>query len=62
MNAFVFVSIICIGQACTFMTSTDYLSEAECQEYKTNFLQTQFSPKVTMASAQCMKFKPGTSI
>jgi len=59
MNAFIFVSIICVGQACTFMTSTDYLSANECQEYKDDFFQTKFSPKVTMAAAQCMKFKPG---
>jgi hypothetical protein len=60
MNSFIFVSIICIGQSCGFMTSTDYLSAEQCQEYKDDFLHTKFSPKVTMAAAQCMKFKPGT--
>ena len=58
MNAFIFVSIVCVGQACGFMTSTDYLSEKECKEYKEDFLHTKFKPEVTMAAAQCMKFKP----
>lgn len=59
MNAFIFVSVICIGQACTFMTSTDYVSEKKCQEYKQDFLTSKFSKEVTMAAAQCMNFKPG---
>jgi hypothetical protein len=62
MNAFVFVSIICVGQSCGFMTSTDYLTKAECQEYKDDFKNSNFSPKVTLAAAQCMEFKPGSRI
>ena len=59
MNAFIFVSVMCISQACTFITSTDTMTEKECNEFKKDFLTSKFKPEVTMASAQCMKFKSG---
>ena len=62
MNTFVFVSIICVGQTCGFMTSTDYLTEKECQEYKKDFKETKFKPEVTLAASQCMKFKPEVKV
>jgi hypothetical protein len=62
MNAFIFVSVICVGNVCTFMTSTDYISEKECNEYKQEFQQNKFKPEVTLAAYQCMKFKPGVPV
>jgi hypothetical protein len=59
MNTFIFVSVICVAQACGFMTSTDYISEKECNEYKQEFIKTKFDSSVTLAAYQCMKFKPG---
>jgi hypothetical protein len=57
MNAFIFVSVMCIGTNCTFMTSTDSMPEKECYEFKKEFATTKFKPEVTLAVAQCMKFK-----
>jgi len=62
MNSFIFVSVMCIGQACSFMTSMDLLTEKECTETKKEFLQLKFKPEVTMAAVQCMEFHPGTKI
>jgi hypothetical protein len=62
MNAFLFVSIICIGQDCAFFTSPDYVSEALCQQYKQQFVERKFKPQVSLATCQCMKLKPGTQI
>jgi hypothetical protein len=58
MNAFIFVSVMCIGQNCTFLSSMDTLTQKECEETKKEFLQSPFRPEVTLAAAQCMKFKP----
>lgn len=58
MNTYIFVSVICVAQACGFMTSTDYISEKECNEYKQEFLQTKFNRDVTLAAYQCMNFNP----
>jgi hypothetical protein len=62
MNAFIFVSVICIGQACSFMTSMDTITEKECIETKKEFLNLKFKPEVTLAAVQCMEFKPGKHI
>ena len=62
MNTFLFVSVICIGQSCGFMTSPYFISEAVCQEYKEEFTQQKFKPEVTLAAYQCMKFKPETKV
>ena len=58
MNAFIFVSIMCIGQNCIFLSSTDILTQKECEETKKEFFQSLFKPEVTLVAAQCMKFKP----
>lgn len=57
MNAFIFVSIFCIGTNCTFITSTDSMSQKECNVLKQEFVDLKFKPEITLASAQCMKFK-----
>jgi len=62
MNSFIFVGIVCVGQACTFLSSTDKLTEKQCMEYKQDFLETKFNKEVTLAASQCMKFKPGETV
>jgi len=62
MNAFIFVSVICVGSTCGFMTSPDYISEKECNEYKKEFVSNKFGPNVTLAAYQCMLFKPGVKV
>lgn len=62
MNAFIFVGIVCIGNTCGFITSTDYGSEQQCQITKTKFLESEVNPEVTFKAAQCMPFKPGERI
>lgn len=57
MTSFIFVSVMCIGQACSFMTSMDTMTEKECMVTKREFLHNKFKPEVTLAVAQCMKFK-----
>jgi hypothetical protein len=57
MNAFIFVSVICIGSNCSFMTSTYSMQEKDCLALKQEFASSKFKPEVTLASAQCMKFK-----
>ena len=57
MNAFIFVSALCIGTNCTFLTSTYSMTQKECYELKQEFVSSQFKPEVTLAIAQCMKFK-----
>jgi hypothetical protein len=56
MNAFIFVSVMCIGQQCAFVTSMDSISEKKCQEMKREFLTSKFKPEVTIAASQCMEF------
>lgn len=57
MNSFIFVSIICMGTNCTFVTSSEPMTQAKCQETKFKFLSTKSKPEVTLTAAQCMKFK-----
>lgn len=56
MNAFIFVSVMCIGQQCAFVTSMESMPEKTCQQLKTAFLTSKFKPEVTNAAAQCMEF------
>lgn len=56
MNAFIFVSIICIGQQCEFFASTRPTTETKCQVIKKDFLSLPYKPEVTLAAAQCMVF------
>jgi hypothetical protein len=62
MNAFIFVSIICIGQQCEFFTSTKPVTETKCQAIKKEFLGLPYKPEVTLAAAQCMTFNEGTKV
>lgn len=59
MNAFIFVSVICIGNTCGFVTSLDYGTKEQCEATRTKFLKSEFNPEVTLTAAQCMPFKPG---
>lgn len=62
MNAFIFVSIICMGQQCEFIASTKPISETKCQAIKRDFLALPYKPEVTLAAAQCMTFNEGTKV
>jgi hypothetical protein len=57
MNAFIFVGIVCIGSQCDFTASSRPVTQEQCQEMKTQFLNLPFKPSVTMAAAQCMQFE-----
>jgi hypothetical protein len=57
MNSFIFVSIICMGSNCNFVTSNEPMTQAQCQQTKFKFLSTKAKPDVTLTAAQCMKFK-----
>ncbi len=59
MNAFIFVSIICIGQSCEFFTSTKPITQTKCESIKKDLLALPFKPEVTLAAAQCMPFNEG---
>jgi hypothetical protein len=62
MNAFIFVSILCIGQQCDFFASTRSITEAQCQAIKKDFLTLPLKPEVTLSAAQCMKFDEGVKV
>jgi hypothetical protein len=56
MNAFIFVSIVCVGQSCNFVASTKTVDEPKCKAMKTQFLEMPFKKEITLAAAQCMEF------
>jgi hypothetical protein len=56
MLAFIFVSIICIGDHCEFLASSLPISEERCLRIKAVFLKAPLKDEVTMAAAQCMRF------
>lgn len=56
MNAFIFVSIVCIGQSCNFVSSSKPIEETKCQAMKSSFLAMPFKTGTTLAAAQCMEF------
>ena len=62
MNAFIFVSIICIGQQCEFIASTKPTTQTKCEAIKKDFLAMPFKPEVTLAAAQCMTFNDGVKV
>jgi hypothetical protein len=62
MNAFIFVSVICLGQQCEFFTSTKPITEAKCQSIKREFLAMPYKPEVTLVAAQCVTFNEGTKV
>ncbi len=57
MNAFIFVSIVCIGTQCNFMSSSRPVTLQHCQDMKKQFLALPFKPEITLAAAQCMEFE-----
>jgi len=57
MNTFIFVAVMCIGTQCDFLTSSQPISEKECQTTKQQFEALPFKPEVTVATAQCTKIK-----
>jgi hypothetical protein len=57
MNAFIFVSIVCIGQSCNFVTSSKPIDEAKCKEMKSQFLALPFRKETTLAATQCLEFE-----
>jgi hypothetical protein len=57
MNAFIFVSIVCIGQSCNFVSSSKPVDEVKCKEMKSQFLALPFRKETTLAAAQCMEFE-----
>jgi hypothetical protein len=62
MNAFIFVSIICIGQQCEFFTSTKPIQETRCEAIKKDFMAAPFKNEITLAAAQCMPFNEGVKV
>lgn len=62
MNAFIFVSILCIGQQCQFFASTKPITETRCQQIKQQFLELPLKPEVTLSAAQCMIFNEGVKV
>jgi hypothetical protein len=57
MGSFIFVSVVCIGTTCNFLTSNRPITQIHCQEMKTQFTALPFKPEVTIAASQCMEFK-----
>jgi hypothetical protein len=62
MIEFIFVSVMCIGQSCDFMVSTQPISNDKCQALKKEFLVLPFKPSVTLAAAQCMRIDTGEKV
>ena len=62
MMEYIFVSVMCIGSACDFMTSKAPLSREKCQEVKQQFMKLPFKPEVTLAAAQCISIDTGEKI
>lgn len=56
MIEYIFVSILCIGQTCEFMSSKISMPIEQCEKFKQTFLSTKFKPEITLAAAQCMPF------
>ena len=62
MSLYIFVSIICIGSVCDFMTSEKIVTKEQCDIYKQQFHKLPFKPEVTLAATQCMQFKEGVKV
>jgi len=62
MLAFIFVSVICIGTSCDFVTSTQALTQEDCQKIKKQFYALPFKPEVTLAAASCPVFNKGVDV
>jgi hypothetical protein len=57
MMSFIFVSVVCIGMNCDFMSSKHAMPQADCQKIRQQFSALPFKPEVTLAASQCMEFK-----
>jgi hypothetical protein len=62
MMSFIFVSVVCIGMNCDFMTSTQAMPQEQCQKMRKQFEALPFKPEVTLATSQCMEFKKGMQV
>jgi hypothetical protein len=62
MMSFIFVSIVCIGATCDFMSSKYAMPQAECQKIRKQFQALPFKPEVTLTASQCMEFKKETQV
>ena len=62
MNMVIFVSIVCVGSSCNFITSNKPVTESHCQQMKQQCLALPFKPEITLAAAQCMEFNEGTKV
>lgn len=62
MLGFIFVSVICIGTSCDFVTSTQALTQEHCKKMKKQFYALPFKPEVTIAAATCSVFDKGTDV
>jgi hypothetical protein len=56
MMSFIFVSVVCIGMNCDFMSSKHAMPQADCQKIRQQFSALPFKPEVTLAASQCMVF------
>jgi len=62
MIEFIFISVMCIGQSCDFMVSSQPIKQDQCQALKKEFLRLPFKPEVTLAAAQCMRIDTGEKV
>lgn len=56
MMAFIFVSVVCMGMNCEFMSSKHSMPQEQCQKIRKQFEALPFKPEVTLAASQCMVF------
>lgn len=56
MMSFIFVSVVCIGANCDFMSSKYAMPQEQCQKIRKQFEALPFRPEVTLAASQCMVF------
>jgi hypothetical protein len=56
MMSFIFVSIVCIGMNCDFMSSKHAMPQEQCMKIRKQFEALPFKPEVTLAASQCMVF------
>jgi hypothetical protein len=62
MMVFIFVSVVCIGTTCDFMSSKHAMPQAQCEKIRQQFQALPFKPEVTLAASQCMVFNKETQV
>jgi hypothetical protein len=62
MLGFIFVSVICMGTSCDFVTSTQATTQENCKKMKKQFYALPFKPEVTIAAATCAVFDKGVDV